>query len=205
MLLLLEPELAQFAQSLRRGDDPVRGAVRRALSDPPSRPAVAASTGWRLIPTRWASGRSSEPADLGFLRGPHLPDRVDAVLVHRHRARSRRGARPGDEAALAGLLRAFRARLARARRRHWARWRQAYRITAAIAVPLVVSVHSEISLLFAAGPMPGWNSTVFPPYFVLGAAFSGFAVVSMIAVVLRTLLGPAEPGDRAPSRPARAG
>ncbi|MEN2976502.1 polysulfide reductase NrfD (plasmid) [Tistrella bauzanensis] len=73
--------------------------------------------------------------------------------------------------------------------RHWARWRQTYRLTAAIAVPLVVSVHSEISLLFAAGPIPGWNSTVFPPYFVLGAAFSGFAVVAMIAVVLRHALG----------------
>lgn len=73
--------------------------------------------------------------------------------------------------------------------RHWARWNQAYRLTAAIAVPLVVSVHSEISLLFAAGPIPGWNSTVFPPYFVLGAAFSGFAVVLMIAVVLRHALG----------------
>jgi Ni/Fe-hydrogenase subunit HybB-like protein len=71
---------------------------------------------------------------------------------------------------------------------HWARWRQTYRLTAAIAVPLVVSVHSEISLLFAAGPIPGWTSTVFPPYFVLGAAFSGFAVVSMIAVVLRYAL-----------------
>lgn len=73
--------------------------------------------------------------------------------------------------------------------RHWARWRQAYWITAAIAVPLVVSVHSEISMLFAAGPVPGWNSTIFPPYFVLGAAFSGFAVVTMIAVVLRHMLG----------------
>ncbi|MGO4567627.1 NrfD/PsrC family molybdoenzyme membrane anchor subunit [Rhizobium sp. 2YAF20] len=73
--------------------------------------------------------------------------------------------------------------------RHWARWNQAYRLTAAIAVPLVVSVHSEISLLFAAGPIPGWNSTVFPPYFVLGAAFSGFAVVAMIAVALRHALG----------------
>jgi molybdopterin-containing oxidoreductase family membrane subunit len=69
--------------------------------------------------------------------------------------------------------------------RHWARWRRTYRLTAAIAVPLVVSVHSEVSLLLAAGPIPGWTSTVFPPYFVLGAAFSGFAVVSMIAVVLR--------------------
>ena len=72
---------------------------------------------------------------------------------------------------------------------HWARWRSLYRLTAAIAVPLVISVHSEISLLFAVGPIPGWDSTVFPPYFVLGAAFSGFAVVAMIAVVLRHAFG----------------
>jgi molybdopterin-containing oxidoreductase family membrane subunit len=73
--------------------------------------------------------------------------------------------------------------------RHWARWQKAYRTTAAIAVPLVVSVHSEVSLLFAAGQIPGWHSTIFPPYFVLGAAFSGFAVVSIIAVALRSWFG----------------
>ena len=76
-----------------------------------------------------------------------------------------------------------------ARRMHWMRWNQAYRLLAALAVPLVVSVHSEVSLLFAAGTIPGWHSTIFPPYFVLGAAFSGFAVVAMIAVALRTLFG----------------
>ncbi|MGI8525135.1 MAG: NrfD/PsrC family molybdoenzyme membrane anchor subunit [Pseudolabrys sp.] len=70
---------------------------------------------------------------------------------------------------------------------HWMRWHQAYRLLAALAVPLVVSVHSEVSLLFAAGTIPGWHSTIFPPYFVLGAAFSGFAVVAMIAIVLRGL------------------
>src|SRR3954452_13948013 len=69
--------------------------------------------------------------------------------------------------------------------RHWYRWNKTYRIIAAIAVPLVVSVHSEVSLLFAAGQLPGWHSTIFPPYFVAGAAFSGFAVVSMIAVPVR--------------------
>lgn len=73
--------------------------------------------------------------------------------------------------------------------RHWARWRQSYLLMAAIAVPLVVSVHSEISLLFASGPIPGWTSTVFPPYFVLGAAFSGFAVVGMLATALRHAFG----------------
>jgi len=72
---------------------------------------------------------------------------------------------------------------------HWSRWSRTYRIMAAIAVPLVVSVHSEISLLFAASQLPGWHSTLFPPYFVLGAAFSGFAVVSIIAVALRAMFG----------------
>ena len=70
---------------------------------------------------------------------------------------------------------------------HWLRWQQAYRLLAALAVPLVVSVHSEVSLLFAAGTIPGWHSTIFPAYFVLGAAFSGFAVVSMIAIAIRSL------------------
>jgi molybdopterin-containing oxidoreductase family membrane subunit len=70
---------------------------------------------------------------------------------------------------------------------HWLRWQQAYRLIAALAVPLVVSVHSEVSLLFAAGQIPGWHSTIFPPYFVLGAAFSGFAIVSMIAIAIRAL------------------
>jgi Ni/Fe-hydrogenase subunit HybB-like protein len=70
---------------------------------------------------------------------------------------------------------------------HWFRWQQCYRLIAALAVPLVVSVHSEVSLLFAAGQIPGWHSTIFPPYFVMGAAFSGFAMVAMIAIALRAL------------------
>ncbi len=70
---------------------------------------------------------------------------------------------------------------------HWMRWHQAYRLLAALAVPLVVSVHSGVSMLFAAGTIPGWHSTIFPPYFVLGAAFSGFAVVAIIAISLRAL------------------
>ena len=69
--------------------------------------------------------------------------------------------------------------------RHWAVWNKTYRTIAAIAVPLVVSVHSEVSMLFAAGQIPGWHSTIFPPYFVLGAAYSGFAMVAMIAIVMR--------------------
>lgn len=69
--------------------------------------------------------------------------------------------------------------------RHWVRWRRSYMLIAALAMPLVVSVHSGVAMLFAAGPVPGWHTTIFPPYFVLGAVFSGFAVVAMIAVILR--------------------
>lgn len=68
---------------------------------------------------------------------------------------------------------------------HWVLWRKAYRTIAALAVPLVVSVHSGVGTLFAVGPQAGWHTTIFPPFFVVGAMFSGFAVVAMIAVVLR--------------------
>lgn len=69
---------------------------------------------------------------------------------------------------------------------HWARWRQAYLGIAAAAFHLVISVHSGVAMLFAGGPIPGWHTSVFPPYFVFGAVFSGFAVVIMLAIGLRT-------------------
>jgi Ni/Fe-hydrogenase subunit HybB-like protein len=69
--------------------------------------------------------------------------------------------------------------------RHWARHDAAYRAMAAMAVPLVVSVHSVVGLDFAAGIMPGWQETIFPPYFVVGALFSGFAMVAILAALMR--------------------
>lgn len=68
---------------------------------------------------------------------------------------------------------------------HWARWRQAYVAIAAAAFHLVLSVHSGVAMLFAGGPIPGWHTTIFPPYFVLGAVFSGLAVVVLLAIGLR--------------------
>src|SRR5207249_5631064 len=56
---------------------------------------------------------------------------------------------------------------------------------AALATPLVVSVHSVVSTDFAVGIVPGWHATIFPPYFVAGALFSGFAMVLTIAIPLR--------------------
>ena len=69
--------------------------------------------------------------------------------------------------------------------RHWLRFERAYFLLAALATPLVVSVHSVVSFDFAVGIIPGWHSTIFPPYFVAGALFSGFAMVLTIAIPLR--------------------
>jgi molybdopterin-containing oxidoreductase family membrane subunit len=71
---------------------------------------------------------------------------------------------------------------------HWARWLQAYRLIAILAVPLVFAVSSGYSFLLDLGPQAGWHSTVFPPYFVAGAVFSGFALVAILACVVRRLL-----------------
>ena len=73
--------------------------------------------------------------------------------------------------------------------RHWKRWQISYWICAGLAVPLVVSVHSGVSLLFAVSIEPGWHTTIFPVYFVLGAVFEGFAVVMLITITLRATFG----------------
>jgi molybdopterin-containing oxidoreductase family membrane subunit len=72
---------------------------------------------------------------------------------------------------------------------HWNRYHAAYLMLAALATPLVVSVHSVVSLDFAAGVVPGWQVTMFPPYFVAGAIFSGFAMVVTLSIPLRKLYG----------------
>jgi Ni/Fe-hydrogenase subunit HybB-like protein len=73
--------------------------------------------------------------------------------------------------------------------RHWHNYESAYLMLAGLATPLVVSVHSVVSFDFAVGVVPGWHSTIFPPYFVAGAIFSGFAMVLTLAIPLRALFG----------------
>ena len=69
--------------------------------------------------------------------------------------------------------------------KHWHRYERAYLLLAALATPLVVSVHSVVSLDFAVSVLPGWHATIFPPYFVAGAIYSGFAMVATLAIPLR--------------------
>jgi Ni/Fe-hydrogenase subunit HybB-like protein len=72
---------------------------------------------------------------------------------------------------------------------HWQRHQIAYLLLAALATPLVLSVHSVVSLDFSVAQLPGWHSTIFPPYFVAGAIYSGFAMVITIVVPVRKIYG----------------
>jgi Ni/Fe-hydrogenase subunit HybB-like protein len=73
--------------------------------------------------------------------------------------------------------------------RQWHRYEKAYMVLAALSTPLVLSVHSVVSFDFAVAQIPGWHTTIFPPYFVAGAIFSGFAMVLTLMLPARYLFG----------------
>jgi len=73
--------------------------------------------------------------------------------------------------------------------RHWRNYEKAYLLLAGLATPLVLSVHSVVSFDFAVSILPGWHTTIFPPYFVAGAIFSGFAMVVTLMVITREIYG----------------
>lgn len=71
--------------------------------------------------------------------------------------------------------------------RHWSNFEMAYLLLAGLSTPLVLSVHTIVSFDFAASNLPGWHTTIFPPYFVAGAIFSGFAMVLSLMLPLRAI------------------
>jgi molybdopterin-containing oxidoreductase family membrane subunit len=73
--------------------------------------------------------------------------------------------------------------------RHWRNYEKSYLLLAGLATPLVLSVHSVVSFDFAISIVPGWHTTIFPPYFVAGAIFSGFAMVVSLLVIARKVYG----------------
>jgi molybdopterin-containing oxidoreductase family membrane subunit len=73
--------------------------------------------------------------------------------------------------------------------RHWQRYETAYLILAGMSTPLVLSVHTVVSFDFSVGIIPGWHATIFPPYFVAGAIYAGFAMVLLLAIPLRRWYG----------------
>ncbi|HVP55005.1 MAG TPA: NrfD/PsrC family molybdoenzyme membrane anchor subunit [Candidatus Eisenbacteria bacterium] len=73
--------------------------------------------------------------------------------------------------------------------RHWTRYEALYILLAGISTPLVLSVHTVVSFDFAIAILPGWHTTIFPPYFVAGAIYSGFAMVLVLAIPIRKYYG----------------
>jgi molybdopterin-containing oxidoreductase family membrane subunit len=71
--------------------------------------------------------------------------------------------------------------------RHWHRYETAYLILAGLSTPLVLSVHTIVSFDFAISVLPGWHATIFPPYFVAGAIYAGFAMVLTLAIPIRAI------------------
>jgi len=72
--------------------------------------------------------------------------------------------------------------------KHWQRFEEVSLVLAGLATPLVFSVHSIVSMDFATSIVPGWHTTIFPPYFVLGALFSGFAMVETLLLIMRKVV-----------------
>lgn len=73
--------------------------------------------------------------------------------------------------------------------RHWRHYEMGYLLLAALSTPLVLSVHSVVSFDFATSVVPGWHTTIFPPYFVAGAVFGGFAMVLTLMIPVRSIYG----------------
>ena len=185
----LEAGLADVDQPLCRGDDALCRGLRGPLSACFTWAGPGSSTGCCRIPTPWASGPSGAvrsiwdvfavstyaTVSLLFWYVGLIPD----LATLRDRAQNR----------WAQYIYGILAMGWRGSARHWHRYRTAYILLAGLATPLVVSVHTIVALDFTVAILPGWHSTIFPPYFVAGAIFSGFAMVVTLALPLRAAFG----------------
>ena len=120
-----------------------------------------------------------------------LRDRVRSVYEKRL-AQAKNGFQRSFETAYYQFRKYFYGILAmgwRGSNRHWSNYEMAYLLLAGLSTPLVLSVHTIVSFDFAVANLPGWHTTIFPPYFVAGAIFSGFGMVLTLMLPLRALFG----------------
>ena len=177
--------VADLDQPVRRGDDALRRRLRRHVPAPPPGPPLGLLLADAVPEHDGAVAPVAQPAGLGRLRGVDLRHGLAAVLVRRPDPRPGDAPRPGQEPARRRSIYGILSMGWRGSARHWARYQTAYLLLAGLATPLVVSVHTIVSYDFAVGIVPGWHTTIFPPYFVAGAIFSGFAMVLTLAIPLR--------------------
>ena len=142
----------------------------------------------------------AQPAAVGHVRREHLFHGLAVVLVLGHGARPGHACGTGPPPAGGSIIYGLLSLGWRGSQRHWHVYERAYLLLAALATPLVLSVHSVVSFDFAVAQLPGWHSTIFPPYFVAGAIFSGFAMVVTLAIPARSLFGLKEIITRPPPR-----
>ena len=185
------PGVAHVDQPLRRGHDAVRGGLRRRLSrsSTPGRPWLA----YWLFPypnTMGALAELPQPADLGRVRGLDLRHGVGAVLVRRPHPRPRHAARPRAASRFAQLVYGMLAMGWRGSARALAQLRD--RLPAAGRpghAARGLGAHGGELRLRGRAIVPGWHATIFPPYFVAGAIYAGFAMVLTLAIPLRKFYG----------------
>ena len=177
MLLLMRQHwrasINRFAEAMTH----FRCRDRRPVPDHASRPAAVFLLARSISQHDDGLAAVAQRADLGFLGDPELSPVLDHLLV-------RRACSPTSPrcaiARASAFARRFYGALAlgwRGSARHWHVYHVYQMTMAALAVPLVVSLHSVVGFDFAASLMPGWQETIFPPYFVVGAMYSGFAMV----------------------------
>ena len=130
-----------------------------------------------------------QSAGVGCFRCLHLFHGLAAVLVSGHDSGSRHAARPLARTSSRMRSTAFFAGAGAGASRHWKLHETASLLLAGLATPLVLSVHTVVSFDFTIAILPGWHSTIFPPYFVAGAIYSGFAMVLVLAIPIRAVFG----------------
>ena len=189
ILLLAESEVADIDQSLCGSDDAVCGGLRRIVSAAPYRAAMA---GVLAVPVPEHDGNLAavpQPADLGRFCGFDVRYGFADVLVRGIDAGSGDAARPREDEMAASDLSGCCRWAGADPRGTGSGIESAYLMLAGLATPLVLSVHTIVSFDFAVAHVPGWHTTIFPPYFVAGAIYSGFAMVLTLAIPMRAAYG----------------
>ena len=157
--------------------------VRADLPRHPRRPAVGRLLDVPAARTRWGCGRTSAARCCGTSSRSSIYGTVSLLFWYvgliPDLATIRDRAKTGVRRMIFGVF----ALGWRGSIRHWQHYEKAYLILAGLATPLVLSVHSIVSFDFATSQLPGWHTTIFPPYFVAGAIFSGFAMVVTLMVI----------------------
>ena len=126
-----------------------------------------------------------QPAGVGRVCGVDVCVDLDGVLVHRDDSGLSARCATGQRCRLAKYFYGMLSLGWRGSTRHWIRYESASLLLAGLSTPLVLSVHTVISFDFAVAALAGWHTTIFPPYFVAGAVYSGFAMVLTLAIPIR--------------------